>query len=79
MAVQNWNTDPDLNGTLEGVNVAEGSIPADFNDCFRKIAAAIRVFYNKAYQKDVNVTIQASGGATPGSPQENDLWIEYTP
>lgn len=79
MAVQDWNTDPDLNGTLEGVNVAEGSIPADFNDCFRKIAAAIRVFYNKSYQKDVNVTIQATGGAAPATPVENDLWIEYTP
>lgn len=79
MAVEDWNTNPDLNVSLEGVNVAEGSLPADFNDCFRKIAAAIKVFFNKAYRKQENVTIQAAGGAAPSSPAENDIWIEYTP
>lgn len=79
MAVGDWDTDPELNGTLEGVDVSEGSLPRDFNDMFRKMAAAIKVFFNKTYQKDVNVTIQATGGAAPGAPAENDLWIEYTP
>lgn len=79
MAVEDWNTDPDLNGTIEGVDVSEGSLPKLFNDCFRKMAAALKVFWTNAYAKDHNVTIQATGGAAPTTPAENDLWIEYTP
>lgn len=79
MAVQDWNTNHDLNTTLEGINVAEGSLPADFNDCFRKMAAAIRVFYDKSYRKNENIVITAAGATAPSSPAENDIWIEYTP
>lgn len=79
MAVQDWNTNEALNGTIEGENIAEGSLPGPLNNWGRKICAAIKVFYSKAYQKDVNVTIQPSGGAAPATPQVGDLWIEYTP
>lgn len=80
MAVQDWNTNPDLNTSLEGVDVSEGSIPADFNNCFRAIAAAIRVFYDKSYRKAESVRIQATGGALPTTGlSENDLCIEYIP
>lgn len=77
MPVQDWNTNDTLNITLEGVDVAEGCQPAGLNNMFRKMAAAIRVFYNKAYRIGENVTIQASGGAAPASPSEGDLWVEY--
>lgn len=80
MAVQDWDTNPDNNGTLEGVNVAEGSLPRDFNDCFRKIAAAIRVFFDKSYRKNETIKFTAAGAANPfTAPTEGDIWIEYTP
>lgn len=79
MAVDNWNTNEALNGVIEGENVAEGSLPGVLNNVIRKMAAAIRVFRNNAYCKDKNITIQASGGAAPVAPAENDIWIEYTP
>ena len=77
MAVQDWDTDPTLNNTLEGVDVAEGCQPAGLNDMFRKMAAAIKVFYNNTYSKTNNVTIAASGGALPASPDEGDFFLEY--
>ncbi len=79
MSVDAWDTNEALNGTIEGENVAEGSLPGPLNNVIRKICAAVRVFRNNAYCKDKNVTIQASGGAAPATPAENDLWIEYTP
>lgn len=80
MAVEDWNTNPALNGTLEGVDVSEGSLPRDFNDCFRKIAAAIKVFFNKAYRKDETIKWTAAGAGDPFSVHaDGDIWIEYTP
>lgn len=80
MAVEDWNTNDSLNGTLEGVDVAEGSLPKDFNDCFRKMAAAIKVFFNKAYRKNETIKWTVAGGADPFSVHtDGDIWIEYTP
>jgi hypothetical protein len=80
MAVEDWNEDDDLNGTLEGVNVAEGSLPADFNDMFRKMAASIKTFFLKSYRKTESVRIQATGGSLPTTGlSENDICIEYIP
>jgi hypothetical protein len=83
MAVENWNTNDTLNTTLEGVATGEGAMTfPTINDLFRKVCASVRVFYNRTWKitgADKNVTIQASGGAAPAAPQENDLWIEYTP
>ncbi len=78
MPVQDWNTNEAFNGTLEGVDVAEGCLPAGLNNMFRKMAAAIKVFYNKAYRKNENVFIQATGGAAPAMT-DGDILIEYTP
>lgn len=83
MAVENWNTNEALNPVLEGVPCGEGAMTfPSINDLFRKMAAAIKTFYTRTWKisgADKNVTIQAVGGAAPGSAQENDLWIEYTP
>lgn len=80
MAVENWDTNEALNTTLEGENAAEGSIPAGFNNLFRKMAAAIRVFYDKSYRKNETIKATAAGAADPfTAPVENDIWIEYTP
>lgn len=79
MAVENWNTNEALNNTLEGEDVSEGMLPGPLNNTIRKMAAAIRVFFNKTYRKNETVHITAVGGAAPASPVEDDLWIEYTP
>lgn len=77
MSVEQWNTNPALNGTIEGENISEGMLPAQLNDTIRKTCAAIRVFFDKSYRIGENVTIAASGGAAPASPVEGYIWIEY--
>jgi hypothetical protein len=79
MAVDDWNTNEALNGTIEGQDVAEGSLPKYLNDVVRRMCASLKTFRNSSYCKDKNVTIQATGGSAPASPADNDLWIEYTP
>jgi hypothetical protein len=80
MAVENWDTNEALNGTIEGENVAEGSLPGDLNDVVRKMCAAVKVFYNKAYRKNETIKATAAGAADPFSTHaEDDVWIEYTP
>lgn len=74
-----WNANEALNTVVEGENIDEGSLPNRLNNFLRKQVAAIKVFRTKAYCKDLNVTIQASGGAAPAAPVDGDLWIEYTP
>lgn len=77
MAVDDWNTNPDFNNTIEGEDISEGCLPEGLNDWGRKICAAIKVFRNSAYCKDKNVTTAASGGALPGAPAEGDWFLEY--
>ena len=46
MAVQDWNTDPALNVTIDGVNIAENCPPGNMNNMGRSIMAAVRVMYD---------------------------------
>lgn len=75
--VDNWNTTADLNVTVAGSDVDEGMLPGLINNAIRRIMAAVAAFRVQAYCKDKNVTIQASGGALPGSPAEGDFFLEY--
>ena len=81
MAVKDWFTDDTLNTTLEGIPAGEGVTTfASLNDLFRKVCAAIKTFYASTWRltgTDKNVTIQASGGIAPSSPNEGDLFSEY--
>lgn len=83
MAVENWSTNEALNTVLEGVPCGEGAMTfPSINDLFRKMAASLKTLYGRTWKitgADKNVTIQATGGAAPATPQENDLWIEFTP
>ena len=79
LEVDNWadESSPDSNVLVMGVDIDEGSLPGLLNNMGRRIMAAVSSFRKVAYCKDKNVTIQASGGAAPATPQEGDLWIEY--
>lgn len=80
MAVEDWNEDDTLNGTLEGEDLSEGCEPQGLNDAIRKMASSIKIFFNKALRHGDNVKFTAAGAADPYSVHaENDLWIEYTP
>ena len=46
MSVQDWNTTPDSNGTIDGVNIAEGAPAGNMNNAIRRIMASVRVMYN---------------------------------
>lgn len=79
MAVDNWDTNEALNGTIEGQDVSEGSLPKYLNDVIRRMAAAIRVFRNNSYCKDKNVFITVDTASAPTALADNDLWIGYAP
>lgn len=78
MAVQDWNATDDLNTTIEGVIVSEGAMTfPNINNLFRKMAAALKVFKNNAYAKDLNLYILPIASAFPTTPQEGDIWMQY--
>lgn len=46
MAVQDWNTTPGANGTIDGINIAEGCPAANINGAIRAIMGSVRVMYD---------------------------------
>lgn len=46
MAVSDWNTDPNLNTFISGINIAENCPAANINNAIRQAMADIRLFYN---------------------------------
>jgi hypothetical protein len=53
MAVADYNTDPDLNTTISGINIAEGCPPSGINNAIRQMMADIK---DKADSTDTAVT-----------------------
>ena len=41
MAVSNYNTDPNLNTTISGINIAEGCPPSGINNAIRQLMADV--------------------------------------
>lgn len=81
MSVDNWNQDPALNNILEGFDISEGSLPHDYNDLIRKMAAEIKIFFEKTYRINETLKYTAAGAADPFAAPKLDgyIWIEYTP
>lgn len=46
MAVGDWSTDPNQNGTIDGTNIAEGCPAGSVNGAIRAIMASVRVRFN---------------------------------
>lgn len=46
MAVSNYNTNPDLNTTISGINIAEGCPPSGLNNAVRQLMADVRAYAN---------------------------------
>jgi hypothetical protein len=65
MAVQDWNSNPALNTTIDGVNIAEGCPPANMNDMGRRIMASVRVMYDNL--PVVTGKVDAAGGVFSGT------------
>ena len=42
MAVKDYNTDPDLNTTISGINIAEGCPPSGINNAIRQLMADVK-------------------------------------
>ena len=42
MSVSNYNTDPDLNTTISGINIAEGCPPSGINNAIRQLMADVK-------------------------------------
>lgn len=49
MAVSSYNTNPDLNTTISGINIAEGCPPSGINNAIRQLMADV-----KSYADDVD-------------------------
>lgn len=59
-----FSTDPNLNTTIGGVNVAEGCSPAGLNNVERYLAAAMRTLYNQV--QNVAAAMPLTGGTFTG-------------
>lgn len=44
MAISNYNTDPDLNVDISGINIAEGCPPSGINNAIRQMMADVKTF-----------------------------------
>ncbi len=66
MAVTDYSTDPNQNGSIGGINVAEGCPAANLNNALRVMAADIRVFYN-GVPSTANL-VAKTGGVFTGNP-----------
>lgn len=68
MAISDYNTDPDLNTSINGINIAEGCNPAGLNNSDRQIMADLAVFYDQ-YGVDIGRTLTVPigevGSSTP--------------
>ena len=42
MPIKDYNTDPDLNTTISGINIAEGCAPSGINNAIRQLMADVR-------------------------------------
>lgn len=69
MAVGDWNTNPDLNTTIDSVSIAENCPPGNMNDMGRRIMAAIKTWYDAApTTASVSAAITAAFAANPPTP-----------
>ncbi len=46
MAVSDWNTNANLNSTVDGINIAEGCPAGNMNGAIRAVMANVRVMYD---------------------------------
>lgn len=46
MAVQDWNTTPSANTSIDGTFIGEGCPPGNVNGAIRAVMASVRVMYN---------------------------------
>lgn len=63
MAVADWNTDPNLNTFISGINIAENCPAANINNAIRQAMADIRLFYNGTpiYKNDSSWGLRSGG------------------
>lgn len=67
MAISNYNTDPDLNVDISGINIAEGCPPSGINNAIRQMMADVKTFTDSpTFSGGLTVSSGAtiSGGAT---------------
>ena len=66
MAVQDWSTDANSNGSIDGINIAENCPAGNINGAIRAAMAAVRVFYNTV-PNTANYVLK-TGGVFTGNP-----------
>lgn len=77
MAVKDYNTDPDLNVTISGINIAEGCPPSGINNAIRQLMADVKaeqgVQAAKDEEQDAKIAgkFDKSGGTLTGSITKN--------
>lgn len=66
MPVGEWNTNANLNITVDGINIAEGCPAANINGAIRAVMANIRVMYDGL--PDLTLYVTKSGGTFITNP-----------
>jgi len=65
MAVSDYSTTPGSNGTISGINIAEGCPPANINNAIRQIMADVKGAFDAV--PDVSGKLNAAGGVFTGT------------
>lgn len=79
MAVSDWSTTAALNITVDGINIAEGTIPANLNNAIRGVMANVRVFYSSTLRLNENFYVIEDGDPDPVDMVEGDFVFRYEP
>lgn len=66
MAVSDYSTTPDSNGSISGINIAEGCPAGNINGALRQMMADIKAMYNGL--PDVSALVTKTGGQFTGNP-----------
>jgi hypothetical protein len=63
MAVKNYNSNPDLNTTISGVNIAEGCPPSGINNALRQLMADVRAYADEVDAREFLPAQEGHGGS----------------
>lgn len=83
MAIKDYSTDPDMNTTISGINIAEGCAPSGINNAIRQLMADVKAEKDAESAKDsqqdaaIASKLSTSGGTMTGRlDARSGIWMQ---